>query len=115
MKKNCVSENVLEIKKCELLSPLPDLMTFNSGVKVNSITDWNDRRKELFETAVNLQYGDVLPNPEFLEIEALYKTETNSVYRIKTGKKEKPISFSGVAIGIIATPQLYLPNGKLYC
>ena len=77
MKKNCVSENVLEIKKCELLSPLPDLMTFNSGVKVNSITDWNDRRKELFETAVNLQYGDVLPNPEFLEIEALYKTETS--------------------------------------
>ena len=24
-------------------------------------------------------------------------------------------AFSGVAIGIIATPQLYLPNGKLYC
>ncbi len=103
MKKNCVSENVLEIKKCELLSPLPDLMTFNSGVKVNSITDWKDRRKELFETAVNLQYGDVLPNPEFLEIEALFKTETNSVYRIKTGKKEKPISF---------TMRVFLPSGK---
>ena len=48
-------------------------MTFNSGVKVNSITDWNDRRKELFETAVNLQYGDVLPNPEFLELKLVEK------------------------------------------
>lgn len=93
MKKNCVSENVLEIKKCELLSSLPDLMTFNSGVKVNSITDWNDRRKELFETAVNLQYGDVLPNPEFLEVDTLYNGKNRISIKITTGKRSKPISF----------------------
>ena len=47
----------MKITSYEVLGKLPDLFTFEDGRKVTSIADWEERRKEIYKTAVELQYG----------------------------------------------------------
>jgi len=61
----------MKITSYEVLGKLPDLFTFENGRKVTSIADWEERRKEIYKNAVELQYGEIPPAPEFLEIAQL--------------------------------------------
>jgi hypothetical protein len=54
---------------------------------------WEERRAEIYKTAVELQYGTMPPEPEFLEIETLYVSEKTNSYKITTGRKDHPVSF----------------------
>ena len=83
----------LEVTSYEVLGKLPDLFTFENGEKVKTPSDWKKRRKELYKTAVELQYGTLPPKPEILEVETLYIGAIHRSYKIHTGTKEKPISF----------------------
>lgn len=79
------------------LGMLPDLFTFCDGRKVKSLADWEERRLELYKPAIELQYGQIPPGPEFLEIMPLmvrYEKRKMSIYKIKTGTREKPITFT---------------------
>ena len=60
----------MKITSYEVLGKLPDLFTFDDGRKVQSLDDWNERRKELYKTAVELQYGEIPPEPELLPLVA---------------------------------------------
>ncbi len=95
---NEIHENLIEITKYELLSKLPDPFTFNDGTRVETVEDWAKRRKEIYETAVNLQYGTIPPAPEFLKVEPLYLADAGkpSGYRITTGTREKKVTFKMV-------------------
>ncbi|MBQ3078647.1 MAG: hypothetical protein IJC48_01425 [Clostridia bacterium] len=76
------------------LGTLPDLFLMENGERVKTKADWNKRREEIYRLAVDFQYGCLPPEPEFLEIDTLFTSATLSTYKIITGKREKPISFS---------------------
>jgi len=82
-----------KLTKLELLSPLPDLFLMENGKRVENEADWEARRAEMMRLAVDMQYGGMTPEPEFLEAEALYHSERFSSYRIHTGRREKEITF----------------------
>lgn len=89
-------ENLIEITKYELLGKLPDPFVFNDGSRVSNIDDWVRRKKEIYETTINLQYGTMPPTPEFMEVEPLYlggKGMPNT-YRIRTGTRKHPVTFT---------------------
>ena len=58
----------MKITSYEVLGKLPDPFIFEDGRRVKSVEDWEERRKELIKPVVELQYGDLIPEPEFLEI-----------------------------------------------
>ncbi|MBQ3177899.1 MAG: hypothetical protein IJB52_08780, partial [Clostridia bacterium] len=87
----------MEITSYEVLGKLPDLFTFEDGRKVTSIADWRERRKEIYKHAVELQYGQIPPEPEILELDPLCVTGAAGrmqIWRLTTGTREKPISFT---------------------
>jgi len=87
----------MKITSYEVLGKLPDLFTFEDGRKVTSIADWRERRKEIYKDAVELQYGQTLPAPEILELDPLCVPGTTGrmqIWRLTTGTRAKPISFT---------------------
>lgn len=86
-------ENFLKVTEYTVEGNLPDLFTFNNGEKVKTADDWQKRRKEMYKTAIELQYGKQPPAPEFLDICQTCDTSFN-IYRITTGTCENPITFS---------------------
>ncbi|MBQ8026804.1 MAG: hypothetical protein IJ261_01655, partial [Clostridia bacterium] len=89
-----VNEDTLKITKYEVLGKLPDPFKFDDGCEVKTREDWGKRRKEIYKTAIELQYGTMPPEPEFLEVEKLSGWGgVNESYRITTGKRECPVSF----------------------
>jgi hypothetical protein len=88
-----VNEKTIKVTSYEVAGKLPDPFTFDDGTRVKTREDWQKRRKEIFKTAVNLQYGNPPPEPEFLEVESLHYGSRLGAFRIKTGTKEKPIVF----------------------
>jgi len=82
----------VEYKSYEVLGKLPDPFLFEDGSYVKTKEDWQKRRKEIYKTAVELQYGKIPPQPEFLEFHPLrYTYYSPCDYLIKTGRKEKPV------------------------
>ena len=90
---DCVNPSMLKITEYELLSKLPNPFVFDNGDNVKTKEDWIERRKEIYKTAIELQYGTQPPCPEFLEVETLYKAKNVCTYLIHTGKKLNPVSF----------------------
>lgn len=87
----------MKITSYEVLGKLPDPFIFEDGRRVKSVEDWEERRKELIKPVVELQYGDLIPEPEFLEITPLTYPNTTgrmNIWRITSGTKERPVSFS---------------------
>lgn len=86
-------EKLIPVLDYQVKQPLQDLFTMEDGTRVENREQWEQRRKELYRTAVELQYGTMPPKPEFLEVESLDTNDTIQNYRIITGRKECPISF----------------------
>ena len=86
-------ENFLKVTEYEVKGNLPDLFTFKNGEKVKTAEDWRKRRAEMYQDVIELQYGVQPPAPEFLDICQTCDTNFN-VYRITTGTRENPITFS---------------------
>ena len=70
-----VNENMLKITEYEVLGRLPDPFMLDCGVRISAPGEWDKRRKEIYKTAVELQYGTLPPAPEFLEVETLCPSE----------------------------------------
>lgn len=88
-----IHEGITKVIKYELLGKLPNPFVFNNGEKVKTVNDWNERKKEIYENVVDLQFGTMPPKPEFLEVEPLCYGTVN-MFRIKTGTRKKPITFN---------------------
>ena len=85
--------NLIRITEYRVLGKLPDPFLMENGKRVKTAADWEIQRKNLFRTAVELQYGTQPPAPEVLEVEACYVTEKQRSYRIIAGTREKQLSF----------------------
>lgn len=79
-------QKITNIKVC---GKLPDPFLKPDGTRVKNESEWQQQRKHLCKSAVELQYGTMPPQPEFLELQKLHK----NTYRIVTGRHEKPVSF----------------------
>lgn len=87
-------ENLIKILDCQVLGKLPDLFAMEDGSRVTTRQQWEARRQELYRTAVELQYGTMPPEPEFLEVEPLDgDTQAIRNFRITTGPRNHPVSF----------------------
>ena len=87
----------MKITKYEVLGKLPDPFTFEDGGKVLGTEDWERRKRELYGPVVELQYGGMPPEPEFLEIDPLCVPNAvgrMNIWRIRTGTREKPVSWT---------------------
>lgn len=89
----CVTDGMLDIVSYDVLGKLPDPFRFDDGRRVAGQADWAARRRELYKTAVELQYGVMPPENEWLEVEPLYISPCTKVYRIKAGPRAHPVSF----------------------
>ena len=62
--------------------------------EVKAKEDWEKRRKEIYKTAVELQYGVQPPKPEVLEYEYLTEVKKDlDCIKIYAGTKERQVSF----------------------
>lgn len=85
---------MIKILEYNLKDKLPDPFVFDNGERLTDPKQWDERKKEIYKTAVELQYGGVVPEPEVLEVYPIYLNKKNpSTYRIRTGKRDKTISF----------------------
>ncbi len=72
----------LKITEYKTKGTLPDPFVFDDGSRISSRNEWVTRREEIYETAVNLQFGTQPPPPEFLEIEQLNCGKEHRTYKI---------------------------------
>lgn len=91
-----IHENLIEVTSYKLKGELPDPFTFDDGTRMTSPEEWPRRRKEMFKSTIELQFGELVPDPEFLEVQPLYLGWHDGMnsYRIVTGRREKPVSFT---------------------
>lgn len=85
---------MIKILEYNLKDKLPDPFVFDNGERLTDSAQWDERKKEIYKTAVELQYGGVVPEPEVFDVVPLYINKKNpSVYRITAGKRDKTVSF----------------------
>ena len=78
-----------------ILGKLPDPMTMRNGESCSAPEMWRERRREIIEDNVSLEFGGMPPIPEFLRVETLWNGGPgHSWYRIFTGTEAKPFSFT---------------------
>lgn len=87
-----VSEDLMNITEYTVLGKLPDPFRMEDGTEVKTKEDWQKRRQEILELAVGIQYGEIPPEPEFLEVLNLRgKRAALITYQIRTGTRANPI------------------------
>ena len=87
-----VSEDLMNITEYTVLSKLPDPFQMEDGTPVRTKEDWQKRRQEILNLAVGIQYGEIPPEPEFLEVLNLRgKRAALTTYQIRTGTRANPI------------------------
>ncbi len=93
MEKPITGEKIIEVTQYDVYGNLPDVFMMEDGTRVKTPEDWEKRRKEIYKTAVELQYGTQPPKPEILEFEPLDETAPGGIcsYLIRTGTKEKQV------------------------
>ena len=62
-------ENFIDVVDYKVLGKLPNPFLMDSGEIADTPEKWRERRKEIYKTAIDLQYGTQPPEPEFLEVE----------------------------------------------
>ena len=96
MSDNIRYEKIIDILNYELLGELPDPFLFDDGSRLTNPADWKRRRAEMYKDTIELQFGTMPPEPEFLEVEPLYFCGAGKLnsYRITTGTRKNPITFT---------------------
>ena len=82
-------ENLISFAEYEVLGKLPDPFLKEDGTRITDPKEWEEQRKLLYKSAVELQYGTQPPKPEVFKVDKLYENS----YRITAGTKEKQVSF----------------------
>jgi len=83
----------LNVHSYRVLGELPPLLINDAGEAVIDAKGFAERRKELYRTAVELQYGTQPPAPDALWVEVLYRGAKGDSYRIHARQGGKTLSF----------------------
>ncbi len=96
-------ENLIQVTSYEVLGKLPNPFICDDGTVADTPEKWEQRRREMYKTVIELQYGTQPPAPEFLEVEKTYAAGKgrNNTYLLHTGTRENPITFG---------MRIFLPN-----
>lgn len=90
-------EKIIKITDYKVLGELPDPFLRADGTRVASAKGFDEHKKELYKSVVELQYGTMPPAPEFLKVELLNNSRKDwgrlLCYRIVTGRHDHPVSF----------------------
>ncbi len=89
-----VDKNLIKVTDYQVLGKLPDPFVMDDGTPITSPDQWADRRREMYKTAIELQYGPTPPEPDFLDVTLLSKTPKVVVYSIVTGPYAHPVRFT---------------------
>ena len=83
------------MRKDVIHSKLPDVFTFENGSRVTDINSWEKRRKEIIETAVEVEFGGMPPKPDKVTVEPLVFYRYHGIYsaRVHIFVKEKEFVF----------------------
>ena len=85
---------MIKILEYNLRGKLPDPFVFENGERLKDKSDWEKRKREIYKSAIDLQYGGAVPEPEYFDVEPVYINKGNpSVYRITAGKIGNTVSF----------------------
>lgn len=90
-----IHEDLIKITKYDVFGKLPNLFKFNDGTDVKTPEDFERKKEEIKKDAFPIQYGDLPPEPEFLEVEKIHWhwTNTMATYQVTTGTRKNPITF----------------------
>lgn len=96
MENNGIHDNLINVTEYNLKGKLPNPFIFDDGTPLSKPEDWDKRRKEIYKTAVELQYGTQPPKPEFFKVEPIYMAGLGKLntFRITAGTKGKQTSFT---------------------
>lgn len=86
-------DDLTPVVSYDVLGELPDPFAMDDGSRVKSHADWERRRREIFKTAVELQYGTIPPKPAVLKVEKTFRGANTASYRITAGTRKKQVSF----------------------
>jgi hypothetical protein len=82
-----------------MITELPDLFQFTTGQRVANAQDWRARRQELLDLILQVEYGQLPPNPGWVKGEELHSriaerlpNATRRQYRLVTGP-DQPYQF----------------------
>lgn len=89
-----IDSNLIEVKEYQLHGKLPDPFTLEDGTRISKPEEWEQARRELYKTAVELQYGTMPPKPEYFKAECLHDSPKMATYRITAGTNEKQVVFT---------------------
>ncbi len=84
-----------------VLSKLPDVFMMKDGKRVQTLADWKRRRREILDSAVELQFGGMPPKPSKLVLETLQHRGKIHSYRINIYEETGHFSFP---------MQIYVPD-----
>lgn len=96
-------EKILKVTEYKVLDELPDPFLREDGTRVSTPEEFEAHKETIYKTAVELQYGTQPPEPEFLDVDFLSSSRSGAIYRITTGRRDYPVSFS---------MKVFLPEGK---
>lgn len=85
----------MERRRDIILGFLPDPFKKRSGEYIKNPDDWYRQRKETLDAVVEIEFGGMPPEPEYIRVEATHrpgKGRMNS-YRVHMGTEEHPFTF----------------------
>ncbi len=97
-------EELIRITECKVLGELPDPFLMPDGSRADSAQKWALQRKNLYRTAVEMQYGTLPPAPEVLEAEKTFVSSSGMIIHVRAGTREKQVQFR---------VQLFLPEKRM--
>lgn len=100
------NKKIIKVTDYEVLGQLPDPFLKADGTRISSKEEFEEQKKSFYKSVVELQYGTMPPKPEILEVQKINKGRKSISYRIITGKKDFPVSF---------TMRVFVPQSEEKC
>ena len=88
------NEKIIKVTEYKVLGELPDPFLREDGSRISTPEEFEEHKKYLYKSVVELQYGKQPPEPEFLDVEYLSRSRQGFCCRIVTGKRECPVAFT---------------------
>jgi len=82
------------MRNVQFLGKMPDPFKKEDGTRMTP-AEWQEKRGEIRDMIVDIEYGGMPPRPEVVKIERVSqpRMDAPNVYKVWAGTKEKQVSF----------------------